>query len=75
MALCRPQYNDPLQQKMLNQVRGMYEHMDKNDIKVPSIMRYQSFRASNIAGVKLDPSICIGREVNVSMEELKKFKL
>ena len=75
LALCRPQYNDPLQQKMLNQVRGMYEHMDKNDIKVPSIMRYQSFRASNIAGVKLDPSICIGREVNVSMEELKKFKL
>ena len=75
LTLCRPQYDDPLQQKMLNQVRGMYEHMDKNDIKVPSIMRYQSFRASNIAGVKLDPSICIGREVNVSMEELKKFKL
>ena len=34
----------------------MYERMNKDGVKIPTLMRYQSFKASNIAGLKLDPS-------------------
>lgn len=75
MTLCRPQYDYPTQQKKIKNVRNMFDLMDSKNIPIPNLVRYQAYKASNIAKIKLDPSICIGRDVSTSLDELKKFKL
>lgn len=75
LALCRPKFDYPKRQKHLENMQKIYEHMDKNHIKVPSLLNYEVYKASNIANVKLDPSSCIGVDVVQSLNELKKFKL
>lgn len=75
LTLCRPRYDYPTRQKVINNIRDIYNKMHEDNINVPRIMRYQAYKATNIAGLKLDPSFCIGRDVALSMNELQKFKL
>ena len=75
LALCRPKFDHPLQHKHTENVKKIYEHMDKNNIKIPNLMNYEVYKASNVINVKLDPSSCIGNDVVQSLNELKKFKL
>ncbi len=75
MTLCRPQYDYPTRHKELNSVRNMFDQMDDENIRIPNLMRYQAYRASNVTQIKLDPSTCIGRDVSLSLDELRKFKL
>ncbi len=75
LSLCRPKFDYPIRQKHLENMKKLYDQMDKNNIKVPSLLSYEVYKASNIAGVKLEPSSCIGIDVVQSLNELKKFKL
>ncbi len=75
MTLCRPQFDYPTRKKEFDNIRQMVDYLDKNNLRIPSLIRYQVYKATNIAKIKLDPSICIGRDVSLSLDELKKFKL
>lgn len=75
LTLCRPQYDYPTRQKVLSNIRDIYNKMHANNINIPNILRYQAYKATNIAGLKLDPSFCISRDVALSLDELQKFKL
>lgn len=75
MTLCRPRFDYPTRQKALTNIRDIYSKMHEENISIPRIMRYQAYKATNIAGLKLDPSFCISRDVSLSMDELQKFKL
>lgn len=75
LTLCRPEYEHPKREKQVEVVRKLYNEMKKEDINVPSIMRYQAYRATNVTNVRLTPSFCIDRDVSISLEELKNFRL
>lgn len=75
LTLCRPKFDYPTRMKNIETVRQIYQKMNKDKRPVPNLFRYQSYKASNIANIKLDPSSCIGRDVIVSLQELKNFKL
>ena len=75
LTLCRPEYEIPNKTKHIETVRRLYNEMREEDINIPSIMRYQAYRATNVTNVKLNPSFCVDRDVSISLEELKKFKL
>lgn len=75
LSLCRPKFDNPKRHKHIEHIQQLYDQMDKNNVKVPSLMNYAVYKASNIANVKLDSSSCIGTEVVKSLHELKKFKL
>lgn len=75
MTLCRPQYDSPLQSKKVEHIKKISSQIKQEDKSVPSIVKYQAYRASNVTKVKLNPSICIGREVSISLEELKNFQI
>lgn len=75
LSLCRPKYDYPTRQKELDAVREMYNKMNAENLHVPNLMKYQAYKASNVANVKMDPSFCIGHDVVLSLNELKNFKL
>ena len=75
LSLCRPQYNNPKRIKQIKQMHDMYIKMQKEDLRIPSLMKYQAYKASNVTDIKTNPSFCIDRSVSVSLEELKNFKL
>ena len=52
----------------------IYKQMQEEEKSIPSIMKYQAYQATNVVGVKLNPSFCIDRDVVSSLDELKKFK-
>lgn len=74
LSLCRPKYDAPKRHKQIEQVKKIYNQMQEEDMNIPSLMRYQAYRATNVANIKLNPSSFIDRDVFVSMEELKNFK-
>ena len=74
LSLCRPKYDAPKRHKQIEQVKKIYNQMQEEDMNIPSLMRYQAYRATNVANIKLNPSSFIDRDVYVSMEELKNFK-
>ena len=75
LTLCRPQYNTPGQSKKIEHIRKISSQMKKEDKNIPSILKYQAYKASNVTNIKLNPSICIDREVSISLEKLKNFQL
>lgn len=75
LALCRPKYDVPQRNKQIEQVKKIYNQMQQEDMNIPSLMRYQAYRATNVTNIKLNPSFCIDRDVSSSMEELKNFQL
>ena len=74
LTLCRPQYNSPKKAKQIEEVKKIYKQMQEEEKSIPSIMKYQAYQATNVVGVKLNPSFCIDRDVVSSLDELKKFK-
>ncbi len=75
MTLCRPQFDDRTHQTHLNNIRKMSQKMAEQNIAMPNLFKYQIYKASNIANIKLDPSTCIDRNVSLSLDELRKYKL
>lgn len=75
LTLCRPQYNSPKRIKQIEHVKKLYSQMQQEDANIPSLMKYQAYKASNVSNIKLNPSFCIDRDVSISLEELKNFKL
>lgn len=75
LTLCRPDYSYPHQSKLIEYIKKLYHKMQKEKITVPALMRYQAYKAKNVVSIKMDPSVCIGRDVSESMEDLKNFKL
>ena len=75
LTLCRPIYDYPRRDKAVSQIKHIYEEVRTNNMNVPSLMRYQAYRASNVVGKKLKPSTVIGRDIPASLNELKIMKL
>lgn len=75
MTLCRLDYSYPARHKLLESVKKMRDMLFKQNITIPNLLRYQAYKALNVVSIKMDPSVCIGRDVPVSLHELKNYKL
>lgn len=75
LTLCRPNYSYPTRKKSIENIKKLYQQMTDENVNIPSLMRYQAYKALNVASIKMEPSSCIGRDVPESLEELKNFKL
>jgi len=75
LTLCRLQYDYPTRYRQLAQIQTLADSMRRENIKMPGIMRYQAYKASNVVDILLDPSTCIPRDVAISLAELKNFKI
>lgn len=75
LTLCRPQYTTPGQSKKIEHIRKISSQIKQEEKHIPSLIKYQAYKASNITNIKLNPSICIDKEVYVSLEELKNFQI
>lgn len=75
LTLCRLDYSYPTRRKSIENIKQLYKKMCQNNEQIPNLMRYQAYKAINVASIKLDPSIFIGIDVSKSLEELKNYKL
>jgi len=75
LTLCRPLF-DRKTQKELDELIGKIISENPNASAITSrVMEYHAKSALNIEGLKLDPSICIGYDVIVSLTKLRNFKI
>lgn len=75
LSLCRAQYGPPTPpahatriQKLSNKIKALHK-------KIPNYVRYDVYKANNIAGIKLLSSAFIDDNVYLSMNELKNIKI
>jgi glycosyltransferase involved in cell wall biosynthesis len=75
MTLCRPDFSFPHAEKQVESAQKLYRDMNANHENVPSLVRFQAVHATNIASIVTDPSTVIGKDVTLSLDEMKHFKL
>lgn len=75
LTLCRLKYDSPQLENFAQAVHKLNRELRLCHQIVPNLTRYRAYKASNVTAVKLDPSIFIDKNVYMSMNELKNFKL
>lgn len=75
MTLCRPVFDKERQSKIDAMVRQLLlENPDDKTIG-QRVLEYHAYSALNVQGLKLDPSICIGYDVVLSLRKLKEIQI
>jgi glycosyltransferase involved in cell wall biosynthesis len=75
LTLCRLDYDYPRQVGAVDSVKKLYKKMCLENHQIPSLMRYQAYKARNVTSIKMDLSMFVGLDVATSLDELKKFRL
>jgi len=75
LTLCRPVFDPQTRQKIEEMVAGVSQENPNAEIITARILEHHMHSALNIEGLKLDPSICIGYDVIMSLTKLKNFKM
>lgn len=75
LSLCRPKFDTPMHKTHVEHIHKISKKMAEQNISMPNLFKYQIYKASNIVNIKLDPSTCIDRDVSLSLDELRKYKL
>ena len=75
LSLCRLQYGPPTSPDYEPRLEKLSAKIRAKKKSVPSALRFDAYKANNIAHIKLQPSEFIDRDVYLSMNELKNFNL
>ena len=74
-TLCRPIFDAEMKEKIENLIKKVREQNPKDKSIVLRVLEYHAYKASNVANLKLDPSICISHDVMQSLSRLRNFKI
>lgn len=75
LSLCRTQYGPPTPPTHEQRILKLSKKIRAKRKQVPSFVRYDAYKANNIAKIKLLSSAFIDNNVYLSMNELKNLKL
>lgn len=75
LTLCRPIFEKKTREKIEGLIKKVLEENPKDKNITTRVLGHHAYAALNVEGLKLDPSICIGYDVVVSLTKLRNFKI